>query len=89
MASESMGVLLSAGFLIAMGSGILAVGWRGYLAGEINAGSRGFLRAYRPNREDNPFAYRFYVCLYFCGGMAMVVWGLLIMTGAAPPLQWR
>jgi hypothetical protein len=84
-----MGNLLSALFLVVIGSGVLAYAWHGYKAGEINAGSSGFLRAYRPSREENPFAYRFYLGLYFVAGMAMVVWGLLILTGGAPPLKLR
>jgi hypothetical protein len=72
--------------LILLGAGILAVAWRGYLAGVIPAGAAG-LRAYRPNRKDNPLAFRFFLTFYFCGGMALAVWGILALFGAAPALK--
>lgn len=74
--------------LILLGAGILAVAWRGYLAGVLPAGSAGW-RAYRPQRDDDPFAFRFFLVLYFCGGMALVVWGILALFGAAPALKLR
>ncbi len=72
--------------LILLGAGVLAIAWRGYLAGVIPAGAAG-LRAYRPNREDNPLAFRFFLTLYFCGGMVLAVWGILALFGAAPALK--
>jgi hypothetical protein len=60
----------------------------GHRTGELPAGSRG-LRAYRPNRDDNPAAFRFFLALYFCAGMVLCVWGLLALVGLAPPLRWR
>ena len=77
---------LSSIILILLGAGILAVAWRGYLAGVVPAGAAG-LRAYRPNRKDNPLAFRFFLTLYFCGGMALAVWGILALFGAAPALK--
>lgn len=35
------------------------------------------MRAFRPNRDDNPLAFRFFLALYYRGGMALAVWGLL------------
>ncbi|MEO8460711.1 MAG: hypothetical protein ABI451_09295 [Dokdonella sp.] len=75
-------------FLIGMGSGVLAVAWRGYRIGELPAGSN-FLSAFRPNRNDQPLAFHFFLALYFCAGMALVVWGLLTLIGMAPPLKLR
>lgn len=80
--------LPSALFLLAIGGGVLAVAYRGYRNGELPAGASGF-RAYRPNREDNPLAFRFFLVLYLCGGMALSVWGLLALVGMAPPLKLR
>ena len=77
---------LSSIILILLGAGILAVAWRAYLAGVVPAGAAG-LRAYRPNRKDNPLAFRFFLTLYFCGGMALAVWGILALFGAAPALK--
>lgn len=79
---------LGALFLIAMGSGVLAVAWRGYRDGELPAGSS-FLEPYRPNRDDNPLAFRFFLALYYCGGTALAVWGLLALMGLAPELALR
>lgn len=83
-----MPVWLGSLFLIGFGSGVLAVAWRGWQTGELPAGRRGF-SAYRPNREDNPFAFRFFFALYICAGIALVVWGLLVLIGMAPPLKLR
>jgi len=33
----------------------------------------------RSNREDNPLAFHVFLVLYFCGGMALAVWGLTSM----------
>ncbi|HZW51377.1 MAG TPA: hypothetical protein VFF05_05930 [Rudaea sp.] len=52
------------------------------------AGSEG-LRAYRPDRDENPVAFHFFFVLYVCGGIALCVWGLLELGGMAPPLRWR
>jgi hypothetical protein len=72
--------------LILLGAGVLAVAWRGYLAGVIPAGAAG-VKAYRPNRDENPLAFWFFLALYFCGGMALAVWGILALFGAAPALK--
>lgn len=74
--------------LIALGAVVLAVAYRGRLTGELPAGARG-LSAYRPNRTDNPLAFHFYFFLYVCGGLALAVWGLLILIDMAPPLALR
>lgn len=79
---------LSVLFLVGIGAGLLAIAYRGYCNGELPAGSKG-LSPYRPNRDDNPLAFRFFLALYFCGGLALCVWGLLELGGMAPPLRWR
>ncbi|HET6546344.1 MAG TPA: hypothetical protein VFG55_06310 [Rhodanobacteraceae bacterium] len=83
-----MPVWLSVLVLVGLGAGVLTVAWRGYRDGELPAGVN-FLRAYRPTREENPFAFHFFLALYFCGGMALAVWGLLAFLGMAPPMRWR
>jgi hypothetical protein len=72
--------------LVLLGTGVLAVAWQGYVAGILPAGTAGW-RAYRPSRSDNPFAFRCFLALYFCGGMALAVWGILALFGAAPALK--
>lgn len=77
---------LGALFLVAMGAGVLMVAWNGYRDGELPAGSN-FFRPFRPNRDDNPLAFRFFLVLYYCGGTALAVWGLLALVGLAPALR--
>lgn len=72
--------------LILFGAGVLAVAWQGHVRGILPAGSAG-LRAWSPNRRDNPLAFRFFLALYVCGGMALAVWGILALFGAAPALK--
>jgi hypothetical protein len=76
----------SALFLRAIGGEVLAVACHGFRSGELPAGCRR-LRAYRPRRADSPLAFHFFLALYFSGGMALAVWGLLILAGMAPPLK--
>lgn len=71
-----------------MGAGLLVVAWRGYRDGELPAGSN-FLRPYRPNRDDDPLAFRIFLVLYMCGGAALILWGLLSLLGMAPALKLR
>lgn len=71
-----------------LGTGILALAVQGHRAGVLPAGAAGS-RPYRPNRADNPFAFRFFLVLYSCGGMALTVWGILALFGVAPALQLR
>jgi hypothetical protein len=80
--------LVSAILLMLLGAGILAMAWRGHVKGEIPAGSSGF-QAYRPNRIDQPLVYRIFLTLYFVGGMALEVWGILALFGAAPAIKLR
>jgi hypothetical protein len=79
---------LAVPFLIGVGAAVLWVAYRGYQNGEVRAGSS-FWRVYRLNRVDNPFAFRFFLALYFCCGIALCVWGLLAMVGMAPSLRWH
>lgn len=77
----------SACVLLVFGGGILAVAWHGYRDGVLPAGSN-FLRGrWMPRRTRNPFAFHFFLALYFSGGMALAVWGLLALLGMAPPLS--
>lgn len=84
-----MPLYLSALFLLASGGGVLAVAWHGYRDGAVPAGPNYFSGRWEPSREDNPFAFYFFLALYFSGGMALSVWGLLRLLGMAPPLPWR
>lgn len=78
---------VSALILLAFGSGILAVAWHGYRDGVLPAGPD-FLRGrFMPSRAANPLAFHFFLALYFAGGMALAVWGLLALVGMAPPLR--
>jgi hypothetical protein len=58
------------------------------IKGEVRAGTS--LRApYRPSRDESPLAFNFFLLVYFCGGLALCVWGLLAMLGMAPMPRWR
>ena len=81
--------IVSALVLLAFGSGILAVAWQGYRAGVLPAGANGLRGRWMPTRADNPVAFHCSLALYFCGGMALAVWGLLALIGMAPPLKLR
>ncbi|HEX7028106.1 MAG TPA: hypothetical protein VF268_12765 [Gammaproteobacteria bacterium] len=72
-------------FLFIFGIGLLVVAYRGYLKGEIRAGSSG-LKPYTPTREENPLAFHFFITLYVAGGFSLLVWGILALAGIAEPL---
>ena len=78
----------SSAFLLGMGAVLLWVTLNGYRSGELQAGSA-FLGPYRPNRDENPIGFHFYLMMYFCCGVGMCVWGLLALIGMAPALKWR
>jgi hypothetical protein len=80
--------MLSVIFLLGAGVVLLVVARRGYVSGELPAGTA-YLRRYRPNRDDNPLAFHCYLVLYVCMGMAFLVWGILALTGGAPALRLR
>ena len=80
---------LSGLFLLAAGAGLLAVAYHGYRVGELRAGANFLRGVYRPNREDNPLAFHFFLMLYFCAGLALCVWGLLALLGMALALKLR
>lgn len=73
---------LGALFLIAFGSGVLAVAYRGWRDVELPAGAKG-VHAYRSNREDSPVAFHVFLVLYVCGGIALAAWGCCCWS------EWR
>lgn len=76
---------LSVLVLLAIGAGLLAVAHHGYVVGELRAGTNFLRGVYRPNREDNPLAFRFFLMLYFSAGLVLCVWGLLALLGMDKP----
>lgn len=72
-------------FLFIVGIGLLVVAYQGYRKGEIRAGSNGF-KLYTPTRENNPFAFHFFITLYIAGGFSLLLWGILALAGIAEPL---
>lgn len=74
--------------LLGVGAGVLAYAYRGYQDGEVRAGSSLSRGVNFLTRDDNPIAFHFFLGLYFCGGIALCVWGLLAMIGMAPSLRW-
>lgn len=72
-------------FLIVFGIGLLAVACRAHQVGEIPAGAAGF-KSYRPSRTNSPGAFYFFLTLYIFGGLALLMWGVLVIAGVANPL---
>jgi hypothetical protein len=75
-------------FLIVVGVGLLAVAYRAHHVGEIRAGRAGF-KPYRPTRAESPGAFYFYLTLYIGAGLALLVWGVLVIAGVARPLPLK
>lgn len=70
---------------IVLGIALLAIAYDGHRNGQIRAGSAGF-RPYRPTRDGSPFMFHFYMLVYLAGGLALAVWGVLVLVGLAEPL---
>lgn len=77
---------LSVVILLAAGAGLLKVAHRGWCEGRVRAGSS-LHGVWEPGRDSHPVAFRFFVGMYFCGGLALSVWGLLALVGMAPDLR--
>ena len=73
--------------LLLLGTGTLFFAWRGHVSGQIMTAR--FFRVYRPNREDNPFAFYFHLGIIIVAGTVEIVWGILIFFGLLRPLPWR
>lgn len=68
--------------LLAFGLGFLAMAWNGWRGRQSPVGSNG-LPVYRPGRADSPFASNLLLLLYMALGGWLVVYGLLLLIGAA------
>jgi hypothetical protein len=79
---------LSVVVLLGLGAALLRVAHNGWREGRVRAGNsiRGVWHA---ERDAHPLAFRFFVGMYYCAGMALCVWGLLVMVGMAPGMRWR
>ena len=75
-------------FLFVVGVGLLAVAYRAHHVGEIRAGLAGF-KPYRPTREESPGAFYFYLTVYICAGLVLLVWGVLVIAGVASPMRLK
>jgi hypothetical protein len=73
--------------LLALGAGTLFYAWRGHVSGEFVLAR--FFRMYRPNRQDNPIGFYFYLIMFIVFGITWIVWGMLIFAGVLRPLPWR
>ena len=76
MVSPSIAALLMA----LAGMVFLWQAWRGHRTGEVRGGSSGF-KPYRPNRRDNPLAFRLFMAFHGCLGSLLLAWGLLALVG--------
>ena len=84
---QRMDWIASTVVLLLLGSGTLFFAWRGHIAGELI--TTRFFRMYRPNRQDNPFAFHFHLGLIVVAGTVEIVWGMLIFVGVLRPLPWH
>jgi hypothetical protein len=82
-----MGAIPSSTALLAIGIGTLLIAWRGYNSGELVVAR--FFRLYRPNREDNPLGFSFYLGIHIVAGTFYTGWGILILMGVLRPIPWR
>jgi hypothetical protein len=82
-----MGWITSTIAVLALGIGILFVAWRAHISGELVVVR--FFRAYRPNRQDNPLGFYFYLGVLIVAGTFYTVWGIFIFMGLLRPLPWR
>lgn len=78
---------LGAAFLLVVGVGLVAYALRAWADGEVRAGSNFLSGVYTPARHESPGRFYVFVLLYFCGGLALALWGLLMALGAAAPLR--
>jgi hypothetical protein len=70
---------------ILIGLGLVVVAFRGHQSGELRAGSAGF-KPYTPSRRANPLAFHFFLVLYLCAGLALLVWGVFALLGISKPM---
>ena len=82
-----MGRIPSTIALLALGIGTLFYAWRGHISGELVMAR--FFRMYRPNRQDNPFAFYFQLGVLILVGTVEIAWGIFIFLGLLRPLPWR
>lgn len=77
---------LQAFVLFALGAFLLAMDWRSLASGWLPFGSRGFLERLELRRDSRPVAYWLAFAFYAAIGVALIVLGLRILTGATAPL---
>lgn len=70
---------------VLFGLGLLVIAYRGHQNGEIRAGT-GPSKPYTPSRSANPLAFHFFLLLYICGGLAILVWGVFALFGLMEPM---
>lgn len=76
-------------FLVGVGASLLVYAYHAAQTDELRAGADPGRGVYRPNRDESPLVFWFFLTLYFCGGLALCMWGLLALIGMAPPLRWQ
>jgi hypothetical protein len=78
---------LSGAFLLVVGVGLVGYALRAWADGEVRAGANFLSGVFTPARGESPGLFYAFVLLYFCGGLALAMWGLLMAFGAAEPLR--
>lgn len=84
---ESAADTLFALMLVFLGGGILLTAYRGWQNGVLQAGAYFFRKqGYRPTRAQEPVAFYFFAIIYIAGGIALLLYGLGVLTGQLHPL---
>ncbi len=78
---------LGAAFLLVIGAGLVGYALRAWADGEVRAGANFLSGVFTPARDESPGLFYAFVLLYFGGGIALVLWALLMALGAAAPLR--
>lgn len=82
-----MGWITSTIALLTLGIGTLFVAWRGHISGELIVVR--FFRTYRPNRQDDPLGFYFYLGVLIVAGTFYTAWGIFVFMGLLRPIPWR
>jgi hypothetical protein len=75
-----------AALVLFFGVGLVIYAFRAFESGAVRAGPNFLHGVLTPTRDDSPGIFHAFVLLYLCGGIALPVWGLLMVFGMAAPI---
>jgi hypothetical protein len=74
-----------AALVLFFGVGLVIYAFRAFESGAVRAGPNFLHGVLTPTRDDSPGIFHAFVLLYLCAGIALPVWGLLMVFGMAAP----